>query len=740
MALCKVTGTLYLPTGARAGDYAIFLQRTDKRVAADYLGSVVPQMVRVLTSQTGTVNFDILTGTYRGVARPSNMAGTAVGYEFSFAVPDAATAQFKNCIDAIAPAQPTPPWLQRVEDAVAAADQAASAASSAAGQAAGVVAIAVASGAHTLSNISGTANAITADLPVGITPANGMNFIITPASTNIGPATVTFGGVTYAVQNGNAALTGGELLAGAPVMVRRVTGSVLRLVGATTGQVNAMESRVAVFGLHTLTDITGTGDSFTGTLATATDVDGVQFVAQIPSDNITTLPRITFNGGTARTILRNDGSVIEAGDLRAGEFVVLRRVGTQFRIVGTVRSQRENETGSYLGRITTVAGSSAAGRRTLDAAAYAVFPVRVRFDVGTVLSGIPIGAKQTLTEAADLWTTGDGGALIQHYREGAGKYWTRTRGASAWSAWTVGTLRLTNADTSAATRSFNAGLLLTAGLRYQFDGTATISNGPDGNKSYSGYAEVDMFGGQIRQRLWQTGDPLPFTRLGGAAGAWVRSVQGMEGSTAVFVGDSITHGVGTVTPATEAFPVIAARRLGCALVKIGTAGAQMDSTTAATQQQKDGSFVEVVTANAAVIAAASRLVVAFGTNDFNRSTPIGTLADTARGTFLGAMRDGLAAALAANPAVKLVFCTPLYRSISATDAGENLIANGVGHTLEDYRAAIRSFALRYGYPVIEGRAEMGMNALNVLQLTTDGLHPNAAGARLWGEAVGRRLS
>ena len=669
MALCKVTGTLYLPTGERAGDYAIFLQRTDKRVAADYLGSVVPQMVRVLTSQTGTVDFDIITGTYRGVARPSNMAGTAVGYEFSFAVPDAATAQFEDCIDAIAPAQPTPPWLQRVTDAVAAAQQ----------------------------------SALDAD-----TAAEGA---ATDAANLVGPALAE--------------------------SIRAEVAADADRAQAAAGQATAA---VGAAGNHPVTSVGGTGDAITGTLTTASGADGVQIIVQIPSDNATTLPRIALNGGTASTILRNDGSAIVAGDLRAGEFVVLRRVGTQYRILGTVRSQRENETGSYLGRITTVAGSSAAGLRTLDAAAYAVFPVRVRFDVGTVLSGIPIGAKQTLTEAADLWTTGDGGALIQHYREGAGKYWTRTRGASAWSAWTVGTLRLTNADTSAATRSFDAGLLLTAGLRYQFDGTATISNGPDGNKSYSGYAEVDMFGGQIRQRLWQTGDPLPFTRLGGAAGAWVRSVQGMEGSTAVFVGDSITHGVGTVTPATEAFPVIAARRLGCAFVKIGTAGAQMDSTTAATQQQKNGSFVEVITANIATITAASRLVVAFGTNDFNRSTPIGSITDTARGTFYGAMREGLAAALAANPAVKLVFCTPLYRSISATDSGENLIANGVGHTLEDYRAAIRSFALRYGYPVIEGRAEMGMNALNVLQLTTDGLHPNAAGARLWGEAVGRRLS
>ena len=125
MALCKVTGALYLPDGSVARDYAVFLKRTDKRVTADYLGSVVPQMVRVLTSATGAVDFDILTGSYRGVARPISAIGGSVGYEFDFAVPDSPTAAFESCIDAIAPAQPTPTWLQRVEQAVADAEAAA---------------------------------------------------------------------------------------------------------------------------------------------------------------------------------------------------------------------------------------------------------------------------------------------------------------------------------------------------------------------------------------------------------------------------------------------------------------------------------------------------------------------------------------------------------------------------------------------------------------------------------------
>ena len=122
MALCRVTGTLYVPSGEPAASYVIYLTRINKSVVADYNGSVVPEVVRVPAGRDGSVDFEILTGSYYGIARP---CGSAEGFAFNFAVPDAATAAFESCIDAIAPPSPPPEWLQRVEDAVADAEQSA---------------------------------------------------------------------------------------------------------------------------------------------------------------------------------------------------------------------------------------------------------------------------------------------------------------------------------------------------------------------------------------------------------------------------------------------------------------------------------------------------------------------------------------------------------------------------------------------------------------------------------------
>ncbi|MDN3713361.1 hypothetical protein QWZ10_19440 [Paracoccus cavernae] len=96
----------------------------------------------------------------------------------------------------------------------------------------------------TVTNVRGDANAILADLPFGPI-ANGATVILTPTATNTGPATATIGGVVYAIHSGTSFLAGGELIAGAPVMLRRISGSALRLIGASTGQANALAARVA---------------------------------------------------------------------------------------------------------------------------------------------------------------------------------------------------------------------------------------------------------------------------------------------------------------------------------------------------------------------------------------------------------------------------------------------------------------------------------------------------------------
>lgn len=121
MALCRVTGTLYVPSGEPAASHVLYLTRLNKSVVADYNGSVVPEVVRVPVGRDGSVDFDILTGTYVGYARPNNLTSAAHGYEFSFTVQDSETARFEDCIGA-ASVPPAPPvWYTQ---ALAARDEA----------------------------------------------------------------------------------------------------------------------------------------------------------------------------------------------------------------------------------------------------------------------------------------------------------------------------------------------------------------------------------------------------------------------------------------------------------------------------------------------------------------------------------------------------------------------------------------------------------------------------------------
>lgn len=128
MALCNVTGTLYLPDGSKAYGYIIYLQIAEKGVVADYLGSVIPAQVQTFSTSDGSVDFNILSGVYRGVAR-SEKGVYGRDYQFTFTVPVAPSAKFDDCIADATPSPEIPGWLQQAlaykNDAEAAAAEAA---------------------------------------------------------------------------------------------------------------------------------------------------------------------------------------------------------------------------------------------------------------------------------------------------------------------------------------------------------------------------------------------------------------------------------------------------------------------------------------------------------------------------------------------------------------------------------------------------------------------------------------
>lgn len=108
MALCNITGTVYLPSGELARSRSVKFRRTDRNIGAEYLGVVLPDDVAVQTDSTGQIDVDLLTGSYTVFAD---------GYSARANVPDAATAVFSDIVAAsAAPAQP-PVWYQQALDA-----------------------------------------------------------------------------------------------------------------------------------------------------------------------------------------------------------------------------------------------------------------------------------------------------------------------------------------------------------------------------------------------------------------------------------------------------------------------------------------------------------------------------------------------------------------------------------------------------------------------------------------------
>lgn len=125
MALCNVTGTVYLPNGDVASRREVVFYKLPDNVTADYLGAVVPEPIIVRTDSAGDLDVNLITGNYYGHVQSRNGKEK---YPFRAIVPEATTADFADLIAAVDPVEPLPAWLQQAlqarDEAVQAADSA----------------------------------------------------------------------------------------------------------------------------------------------------------------------------------------------------------------------------------------------------------------------------------------------------------------------------------------------------------------------------------------------------------------------------------------------------------------------------------------------------------------------------------------------------------------------------------------------------------------------------------------
>ena len=195
----------------------------------------------------------------------------------------------------------------------------------------------------------------------------------------------------------------------------------------------------------------------------------------------------------------------------------------------------------------------------------------------------------------------------------------------------------------------------------------------------------------------------------------------IEGEARIF-GDSIASGVAAST-GPQQFIQGALLALICDRNNSATAGAQMSPTglvSPADDAAINASFSRIAP-TPALYTGMDLIIVHFGTNDFNKSVPIGAISDVTEATFYGAMRVGFDAVDSNAPGKPVICNLPFYRQDETT-------ANGAGHVLQDYRNAIVAVCAARGIPTLDLSGLW--NAGNVGTYTTDGLHPNDAGHAL----------
>ena len=112
MALCRITGTVYLPNGQPAASQEIQFYKADTKIKAGYLGAVLPDVVTTTTSPTGAISVDLLTGYYKMYGKTDKV--TAYG---TITVPDALAANISDILEiSDLPALP-PTWFEQAQEA-----------------------------------------------------------------------------------------------------------------------------------------------------------------------------------------------------------------------------------------------------------------------------------------------------------------------------------------------------------------------------------------------------------------------------------------------------------------------------------------------------------------------------------------------------------------------------------------------------------------------------------------------
>ena len=201
----------------------------------------------------------------------------------------------------------------------------------------------------------------------------------------------------------------------------------------------------------------------------------------------------------------------------------------------------------------------------------------------------------------------------------------------------------------------------------------------------------------------------------------------LQNKKILFLGDSITAGVGTSAGESTTFWSLLGRRTGAVVRGYGIGGTCIARQYHILYPEMDEPYF--ITRVDAMEDGADVVVVFGGTNDYGHGdAPFGEMSDRTNDTFYGAMHLLCQALISRYPQATIVIMTPLHRLNEEAKINERGVRNGT--TLEDYVEAERRVAAYYGIPVLDLFRVSGLQP-EVPQLRErympDGLHPNDAG-------------
>ena len=212
-----------------------------------------------------------------------------------------------------------------------------------------------------------------------------------------------------------------------------------------------------------------------------------------------------------------------------------------------------------------------------------------------------------------------------------------------------------------------------------------------------------------------------------------------EGKKAIFIGDSITYGVGT--SAGNRYWELLGEKLGFdEVVGYGVAGSCLSTTS--NYGTNNSPIVNRWETIANANPDADLVFIFAGTNDYGHLTPIGQSTDSMDVSFYGALNIILSGLKEKLPNATIVYMTPLHR-YGFGGFTYDYIDTSAGANLEDYVNTIKDACSKYSIPVIDGFNIPNFNPSNATVKAAyfpDGLHPNEKGHAYLVNKIARQVN